>query len=472
LRRNRSSEQTASSAKSDTHVESELPPCPYGPVNWEELRKKVTLNPTGLFVQKAFYPLDSILTPYMKEARTCCEAVDIYLLGAILPICARLLARRVYVDWGAEKLYPNVFELLVGTAGMRKTSAIRRAKRVAWNCLLPEAFLSAKQSVEALFTEYCAEEGGCPDKLMLVEEGNALMSTWAKSEYGARVAAEFLQLYDCCELTESFMRNKSKKKESKKKGPKRVVSETSTSVIIGGTFGVATFPLEQVKEGIERRFMYEVAETLGRTLYWPERLPSLQIADLFKPLLDLSGEIQMPRQGEIWDRWVAYQDQNRKQINEAGSDNEVLAARLTSSPSQVVKIAMIFEACRAVHNGWPMLNEFSLEGLELAIGFVDEHLRAAAFLDKYGVRKAAKERAEVVHATVRKDFPAQRPDTIYVTRTDLTRKFCLHTGRYGALTVEEFYMRVLPQLEHQGEVIRVVKRGKFEVYGFRTEFGA
>jgi len=327
--------------------------------------------------------------------------------------------------------------------------------------------LSAKQSVEALFAEYCIDEGGNPDKLMLIEEGNALMATWAKSEYGSRVAAEFLQLYDCCELSESFMRNK-----NKKKGPKRIVPETSTSVVIGGTFGVATFPLEQVKEGIERRFMYEVAETLGRTIYWPERLPSLQIADLFKPLLSLSGEIQMPRQGKIWDRWVAYQDQNRKQINEAGADNEVLAARLTSAPSQVIKVAIIYEACRAVHAGWPMLNEFTLEGLESAIGFVDEHLRAAAFLDRYGIRKAAQEQAEIILATIRRDFRAQRPDTIFLTRTEVTRKFCTNIGRAGSLTPEDLYLRIIPELERQGEVARVVKRGKFEVYAFRTEFDA
>jgi hypothetical protein len=450
-------------------VGTEQPPCPYDKVNWEEVRAKVAINPAaaGRFVQKTIYPGDSILHAYLEEARSCCESDDIYLLGSILPVCARLLARRVYAEWGMEKLYPNLFELLIGTAGMRKTSAVRCAKRVVRNCLPPEAFLSPKQSVEALFAEYCVDEGGCPDKVLLVEEGNALMATWVKSEYGARVAAEFLQLYDCAELTECFMRNK-----SKTSGPKRTVPETSTSVVIGGTFSVATFPLAQVKEGMARRFMYSVAETLGRTIHWPERLPSFTIADLFKPLLNLSGEIYMPRQGQVWDCWVACQDKNRKDINEVGADNEVLAARLTSAPSQVLKVAMNYEACRTVHTGWPILNEFTLAGLESAIGFVEEHLRAAAFLDQYGARKDAQEQAEVVLATVRRDFKAQRPDTIYVSRTDLTRKFCMHTGRHGAMTVEALYMRVLPELERQGEVARVVKRGKYEVYAFRTELGA
>jgi hypothetical protein len=48
----------------------------------------------------------------------------------------------------------------------------------------------------------------------------------------------------------------------------------------------------------------------------------------------------------------------------------------------------------------------------------------------------------------------------------------MNTGRRGALSEDDLYMRVLPELERQDEAIRVLKRGKFEVYGFRTELGA
>jgi hypothetical protein len=299
---------------------------------------------------------------------------------------------------------------------------------------------------------------------MLAEEGNVLMSTWAKSDYGARVAAEFLQLYDCCELTESFLRNK-----NKESGPKRVVPETSTNIVIAGTFGVATFPLHQVKEGIERRFLYGVAETIGRTLLWPEQLVNHRISELFKPLLQLSGPIQMPRQGEVWERWVEFQTLNRQQINEVGADNEVLSARLASVPVHVLKTAITFQACRAIYHDEP-IQEFTLEALEPAIEYVEEHMRAAKFLDEYGARKAAQEQAEVILASVRRSFQAQRPDTIYVTRSDLTRKFCSHIRRAGALTPDELYLRIIPELERQGEACRAVKQGKFEVYAFRTEF--
>lgn len=439
--------------------------CPYDPIDWAAQRAKVAQNPTGRFVQKAIYPTDSILDAYIKEAHSCCESADIFILESIRPVANALLDRRLYVEWGAGPLYPNSFHMIVGTAGMRKTIAIRCAKRVAFDCLPPEAFLSTKQSVEALFTEYCPDEGGRPDKLMLVEEGNVVMSTWAKSDYGARVAAEFLQLYDCAELAESFLRNK-----DKTSGPKRVIPETSTSVVIGGTFGVATFPIGSVKQGIERRFLYGVAETIGRTLLWPEQLVSHRVSDLFKPLLRLSGPIQMPRTGEVWNRWVEFQTRNRGQINEVGADDEALSARLASVPVHVLKAAITFEACRAVYYGYPVIKEFSLPALEPAIEYVEEHMRAAEFLDRYGQRKTAQEQAEVILATVRRSFQAHRQDTIYVTRSELTRKFCSHIGRAGALTPEDLYLRIIPELERQGEACLALKRGKFQVYAFRTEF--
>jgi hypothetical protein len=106
------------------------------------------------------------------------------------------------------------------------------------------------------------------------------------------------------------------------------------------------------------------------------------------------------------------------------------------------------------------------------MGFVEQNMRAADFLDRYSARKAAKERAEVILATVRRDVRAQRPNTIYLTRTELTRKFCTNIGRAGSLTPDDLYLRIIPELERQGEVTRVIKRGKYEVYGFRSEFGA
>ena len=56
----------------------------------------------------------------------------------------------------------------------------------------------------------------------------------------------------------------------KKTGSGRTIEETSTNVVLAGTFNVAMFPLEQIKQGIQRRFMFNVAEKLARTIEWPD----------------------------------------------------------------------------------------------------------------------------------------------------------------------------------------------------------
>ena len=38
------------------------------------------------------------------------------------------------------------------------------------------------------------------------------------------------------------------------------------------------------------------------------------------------------------------------------------------------------------------------------------------------------------------------------------------------MTPDDLYLQIIPELERQGEVTQVLKRGKFEVYVFRTEF--
>src|SRR4029077_16153311 len=146
-------------------------------------------------------------------------------------------------------LYPNVFNMLVGPTGVQKTPPVELAKYITCALLPDEVFLPSNLSVESLFDEYCVDEEGRPDKLLLVPEANILMSTWTKSDYGTRVASQFLDLHDCGRLSETFRQHK-----KKKTGGKRVVAETSTSVLLGGTFNVAIFPVEQIKQGIQRRF--------------------------------------------------------------------------------------------------------------------------------------------------------------------------------------------------------------------------
>jgi len=443
----------------------EEPLCPYPPVDWNAIAQR-SARSGEKFVQRAIYPEDSILASYMDASRQICEGASCWSLGAILPVVAAMLKRRVFYPRGDKRVYLNLFNFLVGRPGHRKTTALKLAEQVAYVCLPAAAFLPERCSVEALFDEYCQEAGGRPDKLWMVEEANVVMTTWAKSAYGECVAAEMLRLHDCCKLQEAFKRNKKEKTSSK---GRRVIPETSTSAVFAGTFSAAAVPVARVKEGLSRRFRFYVGEAQERTIIWPDSSLLKEIIESFEPLLHLSGPIGFLDDKATMAFWEDYQRKNRKLLDEVGLDDDTLGARLSTAPDNLLKVAGLFEACRSVAAHRASFSRVPLECFELAAVHVEENLRAGAFLDKYSKRKTVQERAEVVLAVIRKDFPVQHPDTSYLSRTELTRKFCLHTGRLGALTPEDLYLYIIPELVGQGEAVLACKRGKLEVYAFRRD---
>jgi hypothetical protein len=189
------------------------------------------------FKQRVIYPPDSILEPYMSYARAHIESDDAFILGSILPVCAALLGRNLFMQWGDRHVYPNLFTMLAGKPGDRKSSAIDQAEGLARACLPENAFLPKTFSPETLFDEYDPENGGRQDKLWMVDDANATLRDWEKTVNGERNATRFLELYDCKHLSESFRRNKSKKNPN----PRRHIPITSTSIVFGATFNVAAF---------------------------------------------------------------------------------------------------------------------------------------------------------------------------------------------------------------------------------------
>ena len=135
----------------------------------------------------------------------------------------------------------------------------------------------------------------------------------------------------------------------------------------------------------------------------------------FKRLLAFARPISFLEDKEAFAFWVEYQKTNRAALEEIRPDDDALGARLSTAPDNVLKVAGLFETCRAVRAGETSVSRITLESLKLAAMYVEENLKAAAFLDRYGERKAIREQAEVVLAVIRNVFSPQRPDTIYVT---------------------------------------------------------
>lgn len=437
----------------------------FPPVDWDELSAN-SANSAGSYVQKAILPTDSILTDWFTFARARTEGADCYLMGAMLPIIGGLLGRRVWLPLGGGQKYPNIFALICGKPGDRKSTTIKLAAAVARLCLPDNAFIPASFSPESLFDEYLEESGGRPDKLWIVDDANSVLTDWQKTQNGERNATRFLELYDCGYLTESFRRNK---KESATGSARRSVAETSTSIVFGATFNVACFQGQTVRAGMARRFLYYVAERRGCDLFDspghdPEALKSL--AARFQRCLEIEGAMAFAP--EAHRRWLAYQEQNRAEMDAANLLEEALISRLASAPAQTLAVAMIFEAAMWAQRDGDWRGALSLEALECAIAHVAECLEAARWLDGIAHRVSIAEDAEVIFERIVRDFAHQRHGpTIYVTRSDLTGKYCHDSGRRGALKPHDLYNRLLPALIQQGKAKLAVKDRKREIYAFR-----
>jgi DNA polymerase I len=226
------------------------------------------------------------------------------------------------------------------------------------------------------------------------------------------------------------------------------------------------------RTGLARRFNYYIAEDYGRDLDGTEadQEPDISpITELFQPLLNLEGG-KLAWGPEALDRWKAYHAENSKELKAAPRNNAPLVARLKSAPSGVMKVAQIFEACRAAHHKLAAIKEISLQSLEPAISHIAECMKASAYMDTISDDAFEEDQADVILATIRKDFKGQAAEdgTIYLSKTDLTRRFCNH-GRSRLFNTVTLYLKIIPQLQARGECVQVVKQERLEVYAFAPE---
>jgi hypothetical protein len=429
-------------------------------INWETTGATTS---SGYKDHKAIYPPDSILEDYMVFARNVSEAADAFILGSILPVCASQLARRVRFPFGSTVQFPNIFSMLVGPPGDRKSDAIGNAARIARDNLPGQAFLPENFSPESLFDEYDIIKDGRPDKLWVCDDANIVLTDWRQTQNGERNASRFLRLYDCGDLTESYRRNADKKQPV----TKRRIEQTSTSICFGATPNIACFQGQAIRAGLARRFGFYVAEGHGNFHPFPAERDMEGLSEMFSRLNMLSANMSFSPEALVM--WTGYQFDNRERLQQADSRNEALTARLSSEPMQTLKIAMIFEACRSAKQQVP-LEMISKDTLRLAIEHIAQNLKSASYLDSIADREAAKGNAEILLSKIRKDFEsASRNGSIVLPRTEITCKYAPHSSRQGTWTPNDIFLRFIPLLIRQGDAQLVLKKGKTEIYAFRDK---
>jgi hypothetical protein len=429
---------------------------------------------------EAIYPSGgTIFDRWMEIGREQCESEDSFILGALLPVCGAILGRNVWVDFGVKK-YPNIFTMLAAKAGLRKSTVINLTAAVAKEILKSDRFTSAIASEEALFVEYCEEQGGCPDKLLIADEGNTILSNWSNSNYGKSVAKRYLELYDCKNWRQSFKQNATQKGNGE--SVVREIGETSTSILMGATLGIAKFQGLESRDGMRRRFLPYLSSTLSRTIYWPNSLESRMFSDFCMDLSQLGrlkGEIKFTENG--FKAWKIVQDRNRGRLQNlpkgTSEATDALASLLASEPMHVLKIAMIFACCRAISPNSAISTGVLLDEVSILLAHkhVENCIVSAIELDSRSDEVYTKDAAEKIYDAVRERLDVfKKVDgssgalSIMATKTQLTKTFA-HDTRRGSLTISKLYDEIIPRLIEDGKCSELKKKGRARIWIFNYD---
>jgi hypothetical protein len=433
-------------------------------------------NSTGVMpdLSAAIYPEGSLIERYMDFARSQLESADSYIIGAILPVMARMAARNIWFQWGNERIYPNLYTILAGKPGDRKSSAISLVQRLAnleisdaGRVLPTSAFLTSSLSSESLFDEYDSEKGGCPDKLLIEDEGNIFLGNITKSQYGERVGQRLLSLYDCKPLSENFRRNTRDGDNDQPEG-RRFIGETSTSILLGATFNVANFRGAEIRAGLQRRFLYYLAEDHGRFMALPPHGNGDELLRIGGRLWGMANRYRGPFTfaPDALDLWTDIQRENRRKLRNAKSEGE--AGRLNGEPMHILKVSMLFALSMECN---PHSLVIGADDLECAAHHIHHCNTSASFMESIGERESIRERAEVLLARIRADYHSSIDSDgwIRLSRSAITAKYAPHSDRKGALTVHEIYNLIIPALRWKKLADLDSKTGKAEIWRFRAD---
>lgn len=277
-------------------------------------------------MQKAILPTDSILEDWFAFAGRRTEGADCYLIGAAIPIVGALLARRVSIPLGGGQKYPNVFTLICGKPGDRKSTTIKLVAALARECLPANAFIPASFSPETLFDEYDDERGGRPDKLWIVDEANSVLTDWQKTQSGERNATRFLGYT----IVVSSLNHSAVTKKSHR--PDRQGAKFRKAPRAFSSVRHSTSPAFRVRPYVRAWLgaSFTTSQNGGAATYSkllqhdPDELGLMAMQ--FERCLEISGEMVLSPAAR--QRWNDYQADNRGKMDAANPLAEDLISRL------------------------------------------------------------------------------------------------------------------------------------------------
>lgn len=229
------------------------------------------------------------------------------------------IGRDVYVQFGAQKIYPNMYVLLMGEPGTKKSTAIKRMKK-----LLKEAgyanFAAEKTSKEKFLLDMGNEEEETDGEEFLNsglfgndEVREVFIAADEFNDFFGNNILDFVSMLGVLWDFDGIYENKIKNGQS-------VRIPYPTVSILGGTTATTfahTFPQEVIGQGFFSRTLAVHAKPTGKRITWPPEEDEVQKADLLEYLLKVktchSGRLEFSAEAlelvdKIYQTWENIED--------------------------------------------------------------------------------------------------------------------------------------------------------------------
>lgn len=230
------------------------------------------------------------------------------------------LGRDVYIQFGAQRIYPNLYVLLMGEPGTKKSTAIKRMKK-----LLKEAgyenFSAEKTSKEKFLLDLGDQDEAEGDADTFLNSGlfgedevrEVFIAADEFNDFFGNNILDFVSMLGVLWDFDGIYENKIKNGQS-------VRIPFPTVSILGGTTATTfahTFPQEVIGQGFFSRMIAVHAKPTGRRITWPPEEKEEEKAELVEFLLKMktchTGRLYFTSEAEklvdtIYQKWEQLDD--------------------------------------------------------------------------------------------------------------------------------------------------------------------
>lgn len=294
------------------------------------------------------------------------ESPLVYHRWAALSALSTFVGRKVWVDMGVFVTYPNMYVLLVGNAGIKKSTAMNIARRMARELNMPIAPPSiTKEAMTQLMAE---SDSPCQ---ITVKHGEDVIRYTQLSVF----ASEFITLINAggnasgmIELFTDIWDQPVFEVKTKNKGTDTIEGPYVTMLGCLTTETMSNLANTKIiSSGFSRRCVFVYSEDYGTPVPRPiitdvQKAAWDRCIERAKQIRTLKGQFTWgPGAEEWWDEWYV-ECHNTK----AKEEKKVVKDFLQTKPEYVLKIAMLV----ALSEGDDLI--LTVDSLQIAAAFLDE----------------------------------------------------------------------------------------------------